>query len=262
MEVDVGDRSEGVSSVPVLEATHPFTLPRFSRLDQVATASRRVASASSRGGHSGRCRGNFGRWKRGEELVEKYPSDLDFPPNLTEEVRRLQARRDKNLVSSNEQRQSVSEEEALFHEIDREDFRWEAMDGWKNEKETFLRDTISPCREFDDPYDAFRSCWDDSILNHIVDETNRYANEIKRTSERFARLWYDTNVHEILVLFAFWMMLGIIKMPSIKSCFSNIPLLKTDAFRHLFKEERYWLLNRALHFARGSSDPSDPENVL
>ncbi|PZC70968.1 hypothetical protein B5X24_HaOG214512 [Helicoverpa armigera] len=85
MEVDVGDRSEGVSSVPVLEATHPFTLPRFSRLDQVATASRRVASASSRGGHSGRDRGNFGRWKRGEELVEKYPSDLDFPPNLTEE---------------------------------------------------------------------------------------------------------------------------------------------------------------------------------
>ncbi|KAJ2954235.1 hypothetical protein O0L34_g2481 [Tuta absoluta] len=119
------------------------------------------------------------------------------------------------------------------------------MSAWAGRKEIFRGETPGPTRVFLDPYDAFRGYWDDAILTHIATESNRYAQTIQR--ERFQCAWYETNVDEIMMMFGFWIMLGIIHMPSIKACFLTSPLLKTEIFRKLFTESRYWNLNAAFH---------------
>lgn len=141
-----------------------------------------------------------------------------------------------------------------------EEFVWESMDGWNGVKETFLPKSTGPTRAFENAYDAFRSFWDDSLLSHIVLQTNIYAQSVQ--SARFRRDWYDTNTDEILILFAFWMMMGIIHMPTIKSCFSKLPILRTEIFRNMFSEGRYWNLNRAFHLANGSRDANASNNPL
>lgn len=152
------------------------------------------------------------------------------------------------------------EEEDVF--VQAEDFVWVPVDeGYEATKEPFMRPNPGPTKHFATAYEAFREIWDDDILAHIAHETNRYAADVI-TSESSHRLRRETNLDELLILFAFWMMLGLIKMPTIKSRYSNNPLLQTRIFRFLLSETRYWNLNRALHFASGSRDANDPDNLL
>lgn len=136
---------------------------------------------------------------------------------------------------------------------------WSPMSTFSGRREEFRQLNPGPNVNVSSAYEAFRVFWDDEILKHIVRETNPYAIGLKSSSARFARDWYDTNVHEVMILFAFWMMFGIIKMPSIKSCFSNNPLLKTSVFK---TEARYWILNRALHFANNERRTPDSSKLF
>ncbi|KAL0810152.1 hypothetical protein ABMA28_010944 [Loxostege sticticalis] len=116
------------------------------------------------------------------------------------------------------------------------------MDSFLPIEETFKPQRTGATEYHSTPYSAFRSYWDDGILDHIVQETNRTA------SKTFQKEWVPTNIHEILVLFSFWIMLGIVRLPSYKSCFSTSPLLETTVFRRMFTRKRYEDLVRALHF--------------
>lgn len=87
----------------------------------------------------------------------------------------------------------------------------------------------------------------------IVAETNLYTCKISSIS--FQPESIPTNSHEIVCLFSFWMMLGIVRMPSFISSFCVYPLLKTEVFRRIFTRKRYELLDKALHFV--DSDPAD-----
>ncbi|KAL0858681.1 hypothetical protein ABMA27_011173 [Loxostege sticticalis] len=120
------------------------------------------------------------------------------------------------------------------------------MESFQSEEEIFGQEHTGSVQNHNSAYDAFRSYWDDDILGHIVTETNQYATKI--LSAAFQSEWYPTNPDEILCLFAFWVMLGIIRMPTIISCFSVDPLLKTEIFRRIFTRNRYENLTRALHF--------------
>ncbi|KOB68048.1 Uncharacterized protein OBRU01_18735 [Operophtera brumata] len=211
--------------------------------------------------------------KCGEPIKELCVNDEDVPPSLREVVVRMENTR----VMRNEQRErrtawqavrvgadNMNDEDEFFGaessgiqdlfggDRDALKFEWSPMATFSGQPEKFLPENPGPTEKFSCIYGAFRKYWDDEILEHIARETNRYAAEIALVSERFARDWYETNVHEILILFAFWMMLGVIRMPTINSCFSNRSILKTCAFRTLMTQGRYWLLNRALHFADNS----------
>ncbi|XP_041984607.1 piggyBac transposable element-derived protein 4-like isoform X2 [Aricia agestis] len=131
------------------------------------------------------------------------------------------------------------------------DFEWYPMETFQGQEQNFQPERTGSVRVFDSAYDAFRSYWSDKVLDLIVDETNLYASKI--SSAAFQAEWFPTNLHEILCLFSFWMMLGILKMPTVTSCFSVDPLLKTEVFRRIFTRRRYEMLNRALHFI--DSDP-------
>ncbi|XP_045510267.1 piggyBac transposable element-derived protein 4-like, partial [Colias croceus] len=61
---------------------------------------------------------------------------------------------------------------------------------------------------------------------------------------------------------SFWMMLGIIIMPTVTSCFSTHPLLMTEVFKRIFIRKRYENLVRALHFVDADTENSDRLNRL
>lgn len=186
---------------------------------------------------------------RGESLVERFATDEELPAQFREYVRSKRERTMRARAAAD-----------VDIEEDKEEFVWMGINGWNGVKENFFPETSGPTHLVGNAYDAFRSYWDDALLSHIVGETNRYAEGLQ--SEKFRGSWYSTNMHEILILFAFWMMLDIIKMPTIKSCFSNSPVLRTEIFQVMFTEDRYRNLNRAFHLANGSQDANDPDNVL
>lgn len=141
----------------------------------------------------------------GCRLTERYPTDEHLPEYL-----RPQASMHDRDVGMTENGTEGPEQEY----DGAEEFVWEPIGDWRGVQETFVRENFGPTRAFNNAYDAFRAYWDDSILSHIALETNRYAQDIH--AEIFTR-WYNTNLDEILILFAFWMMLGIIMMPTIKA---------------------------------------------
>lgn len=234
----------------------------------------------NRGGRTGRSRGRgrgvssgerrgVGRrtgWSRSEPLVERFASNEELPAPLREEIDRVSAartERERTMRARSARRATnveVEEDASDVENDDSEEFVWMSMDEWSGVKETFVPESSGPSRIFENAYDAFRSYWDDSLLSHIVSETNRYAQGVQ--SAKFCRDWYETNIHELLMLFAFWMMLGIHKMPTIKSCFSKHTILRTEIFRSMFSEDRYWNVNRAFHLANGSRDTNNPDNIL
>ncbi|KAJ2941505.1 hypothetical protein O0L34_g14551 [Tuta absoluta] len=268
--LDAGDSSQVPLLTPTpspavggLEVDHRFEI--FPTRRQAAAAAPRRGRSGGRAGTRGPGRGRSERndWARGELYREVCISDEDLCEDVRLEVRKFMAERDErarreqrnrdrmNFVAEDEE--NHEEEERLFGA---QEFIWENMSTWEGRKETFRGETPGPTRVITDPYDAFRSYWDDAILTHIATASNRYAQTIQR--ERFQHGWYEMNKDEVLILFCFWIMLGVIHMPSIKACFSTSPLLKTETFRKLFSESRYWNINAAFHLNDSSNDNGDP----
>lgn len=200
---------------------------------------------------------------RRQKITEVYSKDQDVPPSLQKMVNDVANSRSIRLQGTNDRRQNATAKtdyqehfeakEMFARDLDATVFNWTSMASFKGCAEEFQPKNAGPTVSVTSAYEAFRIYWDNDILQHIVQETNQYAVKLSSTSEKFARDWVDTNVDEILILFAFWMMNGVIKMPSIKSCFSTNPLLKTGIFRSLLTEARYWNLNRALHFGKNKT---------
>lgn len=221
------------------------------------------------------------QWMLGQSLEEIWVSDEGVPSELKELSKDVMRRR---VARAQEMRDRVerdgeSEVEAKKSETANENefqdatdgrgnplllegesllFEWSPMETFRPQDEIFTPEFTGSVECHQTPYDAFRSFWDDSVIEHIVDETNRYARKIP--SSAFQSEWSPTNAHEVMCLFAFWMMLGIVRMPTIKSCFSRDPLLKTEIFRKMFTENRYVALARALHFMDPATVAANPTN--
>lgn len=228
----------------------------------------RGGSVRGRGGRIGRGRGRGrptrGRrgvnWTVGDPLNFVYTTDSDVPLELAEMVRDIVRRRQERAEASSERRTVRRENENDGEEHDPEvllqgeqaHFDWFPMETFRGEEEVFQPQRTGSVHAHESAYGAFRSYWDNTVLKLIVDQTNQYAASI--SSAVFQSDWYQTNADEILCLFAFWMMLGVIRMPTIKSCFSLDPLLKCEVFRRIFSQRRYVALTRALHFV--NADPA------
>ncbi|XP_028167065.1 piggyBac transposable element-derived protein 4-like isoform X2 [Ostrinia furnacalis] len=188
------------------------------------------------------------RWTVGDPLTEVCVDDDDVPEVLKTMVMNVIRNRIRKRKARNNIKREDTDDECVdddFLDVDRE-FTWSDMESFVPEEEEFLQDKIGAVIPSQSPYEAFRRYWDDEIIEHIVTETNRYATSIN--SQNFQTEWFPTNGDEILCLFAFWIMLGIIRMPTIKSCFSRDPLLQSNVFRKIFSYKRYTHLSRALNF--------------
>lgn len=183
-------------------------------------------------------------------LIEKYTSDEELDSQ------------EKNLNSNvlEKENNDIDKVKDQIQEEDLEYFQWKPLKGWQGTKKLFLNKSTGPTSVFTSPYASFRAFWDNGILSYIATETNKYA-DIQNMTD--SDNWMETNVDEILILFAFWIMLGIIKMPTIKACYAhNVSILRTDVFRRLLSENRYMKLIRSFYIVDRSKDPNDPDDLL
>jgi len=108
------------------------------------------------------------------------------------------------------------------------------------------------------PLHFLKSFITENVIQGLLLQTNKYANEIKATKPNALPNWTPVNVNEIWVFFALELLMGIVKKPSLKDYWSTDPLLHTPIFSNQISRNRYQYILRSLHFADNSApNPSD-----
>ncbi|KAG8224460.1 hypothetical protein J437_LFUL003183 [Ladona fulva] len=137
-------------------------------------------------------------------------------------------------------------------------FNWETMDNYVSLRENFteISGPQDRARNTVDIVECFELFFDRDLVNIIVKETNRYAE--KHISERGSilpsltrshrRSWQPVDENEIYVLFGLYVLMGIVRKPTIKLYFSKKRVISTPGFSDMMSRERFELLNRYLHF--------------
>ncbi|PNF40920.1 hypothetical protein B7P43_G14977 [Cryptotermes secundus] len=138
-------------------------------------------------------------------------------------------------------------------------FVWEDIDSFHASRESFCG-VCGP--QFDtaelDVISVFESIFDISLVQLIVDETNRYAQqEISKIARPLTfrsriRKWEDVTVDEMYVVLALIMLTGIDQRPTLRSYYSKNRLLFTPFFAETLPLERLEVIMRFLHFSDNS----------
>lgn len=110
------------------------------------------------------------------------------------------------------------------------------------------------------PYDCFALFFDDEVLELIVLETNRYANDKKKSFNlsRNARIkkWKETDVQEIKTFFGLIIWMGMDKMPAIGHYWRNTTLYSSNILQYMSKN-CFELLLGVLHFSDNNTATSN-----
>lgn len=131
---------------------------------------------------------------------------------------------------------------------------WEGMETYDSVRENFYEAT-GPQIPVDSILNTFLYFFDNELIDTIVTETNRYAEQdMAKRGHIFARFsrswkWTPCTSAEIYVLLALYMLMSIIVKPTIRSYFSKNPLLHTKIFPSTMTGERFELLCKFLHFS-------------
>lgn len=126
------------------------------------------------------------------------------------------------------------------------------------------------------PMDYVKLFINDALIDIIVRETNRYADQWIREKEEYLRqkprslvhLWIEqgkTTKEEIYAFLSVTMNMGLLKKPTIKSYWNTCnPSQSTPWFCEHFSRDRYTLLLKFLHFADNATMPApgDPRFKL
>ncbi|GCC20239.1 hypothetical protein chiPu_0018819 [Chiloscyllium punctatum] len=99
------------------------------------------------------------------------------------------------------------------------------------------------------PLDFFSVLCDNRIIDRVVDETNRFA---EQTGERDC-MWRPVTKAENCVFFALKMLGGIVKMPDQEMNWSKDELLERPIFRKLISLKRHNKLKQYLHFVNNET---------
>jgi len=101
----------------------------------------------------------------------------------------------------------------------------------------------------------FTALFDDDIISHIVDETNRYAQQPKLHKNRRSgsavvgpiKNWRDTNSAEVRAWIGMTILMGIHQMPDVDSYWSSDPALTVSVVANVMPCKRYKKLQETLH---------------
>ena len=89
-----------------------------------------------------------------------------------------------------------------------------------------------------------------SVLEHIVTESNRYAQECK--GELFTT-WQPITVDELLAYMGFMMLMGIVRLPRIEDYWKKDAIYHYTPVANRISRERFRELHKFLHFVNNSS---------
>lgn len=117
-----------------------------------------------------------------------------------------------------------------------------------------------PVSETADPLEYFNLFITDDMMDNIVTETNRRAQQLIQLVQlkRRSRLkdWVDATRDELKVLLGIFIYQGIIQKPEIELYWSTKPLLETPYVRKIMTEKRFNLLLKCLHFSDNNLVPN------
>ncbi|XP_014676879.1 PREDICTED: piggyBac transposable element-derived protein 4-like [Priapulus caudatus] len=112
-----------------------------------------------------------------------------------------------------------------------------------------------------DPLEYFELYFDEGLIDMIVDETNRFAQQyiqgatLKPKSR--ARKWTPTNSNEIRVFLALLILQGIVHKPVAEWYWSTKDTLSTPYFASVMSVNRFKLLMQFLHFVDNTTFDAD-----
>jgi hypothetical protein len=140
-------------------------------------------------------------------------------------------------------------------------FLWETMDNYTGQKELFHVESgpRNKARNVTDILECFELFFDGQIIQHVVIETNRYAEQyiIQRgnlfTFRSPVRSWVPVTENEIHVLLGLFLLMGMVQKPTMRSYFSKKRVLSTPGFADVISRERFELICKFLHFIDNDS---------
>ncbi|GBM21673.1 PiggyBac transposable element-derived protein 4 [Araneus ventricosus] len=109
--------------------------------------------------------------------------------------------------------------------------------------------------------DYFELFFDDVMLQIIVKETNRYAQQymnkaVPKERSRWKK-WTDTDEKELRLFFSVLFLQGIVKKPKQEYYWSKRHILQTPIFHQVIQKDRFILLMKFLHFTNNEEFDKD-----
>ncbi|GLV54168.1 uncharacterized protein CBL_21012, partial [Carabus blaptoides fortunei] len=112
--------------------------------------------------------------------------------------------------------------------------------------------------------EIFENFFYDKLIDLIVLETNKYADQSKNVSnKKHSRIlkWTPTDRNELRIFFALLILQGIIQKPDIEMYWSKKHIIDTPFFPEIMPYRRFALIKRFLHFSDNNSyDPDTHPN--
>lgn len=114
--------------------------------------------------------------------------------------------------------------------------------------------------------DFFKLYITDQIIDHIVIQTNLYAQQFIEQHQNNLRphslvhQWKATDRAEILTLLAVVILMGVVHKPRFAMYWSTDSLISTPIFSQIISRDRFLILMRFLHFADNKNiNLADPD---
>ena len=110
-----------------------------------------------------------------------------------------------------------------------------------------------------DIIEFFELFFDREIIQLIVAETNRYAEQYKNARGNLfsfrspVRSWVPVTENEVYTVLGLFLLMGIVQKPTARSYFSKKRIVSTPGFSEVISRDRFELIVRFLHFVNNDS---------
>lgn len=109
--------------------------------------------------------------------------------------------------------------------------------------------------------DYFTLFFDEHLLDLIVKETNRYAQQ-NSNKVKYNDCWVVTDTAEMYKFFGVNILMGIIEKPALRDYWSKRKSIQTPYFNKVFKRDRFLCLLYNLHFINNEDENLNQSDVL
>ncbi|CAF1139447.1 unnamed protein product [Rotaria magnacalcarata] len=116
------------------------------------------------------------------------------------------------------------------------------------------------------PIDCYRYFITDEIINLIVRETNRYAEQHLETHELTKRSknlqWKPTSHEEMLKFLGIIIEMGLVQMPKVDYYWSKSKLFGSEVIQNTMSRDRFELLLKFYHFSNNQEQHADQDRLF
>ena len=95
-----------------------------------------------------------------------------------------------------------------------------------------------------------------SLVQTWVDETNRYAAELRRRKPSNMK-WVNVSLEELLAYIGMVIAMGLVNLPSVFDYFTTEPMLSHPWFPSILSRDRFRMISRYFHISNDANFPED-----